>query len=248
MTKQSGSNTPNSFSLLVLGVAGGAGHVYNGSCSSSFVILKNDQPICLVDLGLGVTRTLNSYGYTLPDTLIITHNHTDHAGELPVVLRVEAAQERLLNIVAAAPVSERLQQHRMAEHAELFQPAELANWLTAQVETPIPLTDGLDISFHAAKHSELCYGFVIYRDGTPLIGYTGDSGYCAELYETVADCRVSIFDARPKGNPWHAGLDEVAPFLTEQTYIIGHDLDAEQTPTDSQLLKPGQLITIPESD
>jgi ribonuclease BN (tRNA processing enzyme) len=244
MTEQTGLKIDNTLSLLILGVAGGAGHIYDGSCSSSFLVLKDDQPICLIDLGLGVTRRLKDYGYCLPETLVITHNHTDHAGELPVVLRVESAQQRRLNIVAAAPVAERLKQHRMAEHAELFQPDELANWIAPAPETTIPLVDDLDITFHAAQHSELCFGFVISRADIPLIGYTADSGCFAPLYETLSHCQVAIYDARPKGSLWHAGLDEVTPFLNDHAYIIGHDMDEQSIPEGSRLLRPGQYINL----
>jgi ribonuclease BN (tRNA processing enzyme) len=244
-------------SLLVLGVSGGAGHVYHGDCSSSFLILKNAKPIVLVDLGLGVTRALKHYGYALPETVVITHNHTDHAGELPVVLRVEESLGRRLNIIAAAPVSERLQRHRMAEHAELYQPIELADWVSPEPETCIPLVDDLSITFHAAQHSELCFGFVISRlsgiTKIPLIGYTGDSGYLPSLYEKISRCLVSIFDARPKGNKWHAGVEEAEAFLEGRisqgpAYIIGHGVDVENIPEHGKMMRPGQIINIPEID
>ncbi|WP_019621394.1 MBL fold metallo-hydrolase [Amphritea japonica] len=239
-------------SLLVLGVSGGAGHVYDGSCSSSFLILKNDEPVALIDLGLGVIRSLNHYGYSLPDTVVITHNHTDHSGELPVVLRVEEARGRLLNIVAAAPVSERLREHRMAEHAELYQASDLANWLSPESEVETPLIDNLYITFHATRHSELCFGFVISRlsgtKKTPLIGYTGDSGCFPSLYNKISRCMVSVFDARLKGNKWHAAIEEAQPFLTEHSYIIGHGMDVQNIPEHSRMMRPGQLISIPEVD
>lgn len=237
-------------SLLVLGVAGGAGHIYDGSCSSSFLILKNDEPIVLVDLGLGVIRALKYYGYSLPDTAVITHNHTDHSGELPVVLRVEEARGRLLNIVAAASVSERLQQHRMAEHTELYQPSDLANWISPESEVEIPLLDDLTITFHRTQHSELCYGFVISRSSgakkIPLIGYTGDSGCLSSLYDKVTRCSVSVFDARLQRSKWHAGIEEVEPFLQKHSYIIGHGINAQNIPEHSRLMQPGQLIDVPE--
>ncbi|SIS41692.1 MBL fold metallo-hydrolase [Neptunomonas antarctica] len=244
-------------SLLVLGVSGGAGHVYHGDCSSSFLILKNDEPLVLVDLGLGVIQALKYYVYSLPETVVITHNHTDHAGELPVVLRVEESLGRRLNIMAAAPVSERLQRHRMAEHAELYQPGELASWISPEPETCIPLVDDLSITFHAAQHSELCFGFVISRsNGTgkiPLIGYTGDSGYLPSLYEKISCCLVSIFDARPKGNQWHAGMEELDAFLNKcilkgHAYIIGHGVDVQNIPEHDRMMRPGQIIHIPEID
>lgn len=239
-------------SLLVLGVSGGAGHVYGGNCSSSFLILKNGMPIFLVDLGLGVIRALEYYGYSLPDTVVITHNHTDHSGELPVVLRVEEALGRHLNIIAAAPVSERLQQHRMAEHAELYQPSELANWVSPEPEVEVPLLDDLCITFHATQHSELCFGFVISQlkgaRKIPLIGYTGDSGCLPSLYGKVSRCIVSVFDARLKGSKWHACMEEVEPYLQPHSYILGHGIDVQNIPEHSRMMRPGQLINIPEID
>ena len=238
-------------SLLVLGVSGGAGHVYGGNCSSSFLILKNGMPIVLVDLGLGVIRALEHYGYSLPDTIVITHNHTDHAGELPVVLRVEETKGRRLSIIAAASVSKRLQQHRMAEHAELYLPSELASWISPEPEVEIPLLDDLCITFHATQHSELCFGFVISRSNghekTPLIGYTADSGYLPSLYDEVSRCIVSVFDARVKSSKWHAGMEEIEPYLQPHSYILGHGIDIHEIPEHSRMMRPGQLIHIPEN-
>lgn len=236
------------FSVRILGVAGGAAPVYEGLCSSSFLVLKNDQPFCLVDLGLGVARALSGYGYLIPDKVIITHNHTDHSGELPVVLRVETGRQRMLQIYSAEPVARRLQQHRMAEHAELFNPTQLAHWISPRPAQSVPLSDDLSLVFHPARHSECCYGFVIYRRESngriPLLGYSGDSGYCTDLYDKISSCRLAIYDAREKGNQWHAGVDEVEPWLGENGYIIGHGREDLAVSESSRLLYPGQVIEI----
>ncbi|WP_290704790.1 MBL fold metallo-hydrolase [Amphritea sp.] len=236
-------------SILVLGVAGGAAHVYEGHCSSSFIILKNDEPFCLVDLGLGVTRSLKRYGYQIPDKIIITHNHTDHAGELPVVLRVEEAQGKQLCIYSAKPVSERLRKHRIAEHLDLYCSSELAQWVSPLPEEEIQLSDNLSIAFYVGQHSECCFGFVIYQqkdltESVPLIGYTADSGLYPELYSKITQCKYSIYDAREFGNRWHASLEEVNPFLDNDSYIIGHGIEKVNSLNHSALLFPGQLINI----
>lgn len=240
----------STLSLRVLGVAGGAGHVYQGLCSSSFLLLYKQQPWCLVDLGFGVTYTLHQQGYELPPHIIITHNHSDHAGELPVVLRVEQARGRKLDIIAAAPVSERLQTHRMAEHRQLLDIAQLAQWSAPKPETLHPLDANFALRFHASKHSECCYGFVLYQRQpdalTPILGYSGDSGFCQPLYQQLSVCRHAIFDARASGSAWHASFDEVRPYLGERRYIIGHGMDSGSTQKQQGLLLPGQEIQLME--
>ena len=111
------------FSLQVLGVGGGADAVYHRRCSSALLVLKHDQPYCLIDLGLGVTAALGDHGWSIPERLIISHNHSDHAGELPVVLRVEQAQGRQLQLFCEHGVGERLLRHRMAEHLDQVPPS-----------------------------------------------------------------------------------------------------------------------------
>lgn len=235
------------YSLLVLGIAGGAGYVYHGHCSSSFLVLKNNDPLFVVDLGAGVTRTLHSYGYDIPDTIIVTHNHTDHAGELPVVVRVEEAKGRRLNIVSASPVSERLLHYRMAEHNDLYPADTLAEWHAVVPDQTSSLTDELDITFLETRHSEVCYGFVISRkqDNFPLLGYTADSGYYPSLYDNILGCSVSIYDARPSGNQWHASIDELTPYLKRNSFIIGHGI-YEAVDLNEHMLQPGQRILIGE--
>lgn len=239
-------------SIFVLGVGGGADHVYRGLCSSSFIVLKNGKPFCLVDLGLGVTKTLADYGYELPPNVVITHNHTDHSGELPVVLRVEHAQGRLLNVIAEEHVLARLQTSRMAEHNDLCNIDELANWCAAIEGEKYFIDEEYYLRFYRAQHSELCFGFVMYRtdeDGAEksLFGYSADSGFDESFYLNISAAPLLILDARPKGNQWHAGFDKVDTLEHPNIHIIGHgidELEAQSSGMTLPLLQPGQILEI----
>ena len=55
-------------------------------------------------------------GQPVPDSIYISHNHSDHAGELPVLLAVESAcKGRLLRVFAHSKVMPRLLKHRLHE-------------------------------------------------------------------------------------------------------------------------------------
>jgi len=44
------------FELVVIGSGAGASYIYDGLTSSSFMLLCDGKPFCLIDLGLGVGR------------------------------------------------------------------------------------------------------------------------------------------------------------------------------------------------
>ena len=52
---------------------------------------------------------------SVPDNIYISHNHTDHSAELPVLLAVERQKGRQLKLFAEAEVMVRLQEHRLHE-------------------------------------------------------------------------------------------------------------------------------------
>ena len=103
-------------SLVVLGVGRGADMVYEGSCSSSYVLCLDRQPLLLVGIGPGVTRQcLNLFGH-LPRNIFIHSNRTHCCGELPVVVAVEAGKgQEPLTILSDQDVLRRVETYRLGE-------------------------------------------------------------------------------------------------------------------------------------
>ncbi|GAB6070154.1 hypothetical protein JCM30760_12510 [Thiomicrorhabdus hydrogeniphila] len=217
------------FELQVLGSGAGASSVYDGLTSSSFMLLHKGTPFCLVDLGLGVGHQVVELYSGFPKNVIITHNHSDHAGDLPVVLRVELAQGNKMNVIAEKRVAKRLKQHRIAEHLQQMTADELANWIEPDLKQKVDIDYGFSIEFYPGVHSELSYGFALFDEHNHMrLSYTADSQFYQPLYENLAKADVFILDARPKTNAWHACFDEIKDWLKPNVYILGHGLSDKQ--------------------
>jgi ribonuclease BN (tRNA processing enzyme) len=78
-----------SLDLVVLG-SGGPGAA--GRASSSYLVLIDDQPRVLVDAGPGSFARLGESGLSLAhtDTVLLTHLHIDHVGEIPGLFKARA--------------------------------------------------------------------------------------------------------------------------------------------------------------
>lgn len=219
----------NQFHLQVIGSGAGASSVYDGLTSSSFMLFKHNEPFCLIDLGLGVGHKVIEMFGGFPKTIVITHNHSDHAGDLPVVLRVELAKQNKINVVSARDVAQRLKQHRVAEHLQQMTADELANWIDVSPQQRAQISPDLSIEFYKGVHSELSYGFALYDENNRMrLSYTADSQYDQSLYNTLAKADVFILDARPNKNPWHAAFEEVKDWLKPNVYILGHGLSEHE--------------------
>ena len=213
------------FELIVLGSGAGASYLYDHLPSSSFMLLADQQPFCLVDLGFGVTHQVLQRFKSFPEQCIITHNHSDHAGELPVVARVELALGHKLQVFAEQEISERLKRHRLAEHADQLTPEEIIDWVNPPIATRTPLAYGLEISFYPGKHSEKSCGFILYKDDKPIFSYSADSQLEEAFYTILNQADTFIIDARPMPNAWHANFDQIRPWLKNNRYILGHGID-----------------------
>lgn len=234
------------YELQVIGSGAGASYLYDGLCSSSFMLTDNGKPFCLVDIGFGVTqKVLETFG-AFPQNLIVTHNHSDHAGELPVVLRVEQAQGRLMKVFAESQVAQQLKTQRLGEHLEVANADDLADWQTPLETQSVLLYQDLTIAFYPGIHSVRSCGFIIRQQGQAVLAYTGDSIFDSAFYQCLAKADVFIMDARKQPNRWHASFAEVADFQTPNGYILGHGLsikDAlEEKRCGANVLLPGDKI------
>ena len=197
--------------LLVLGAGQGAAHVYDGGCSTGMLLTDAGSPLLLIDAGFGVTRACLEVCGSVPGRIAVTHNHSDHAAELPVVLRVEQARGRRLAVYAETEVARRLKLHRLAEHAEIMGPDDLADWHSADAGVRLPLERGLEIEFVTARHSEHCCGLLLHAGEQTLFGYTGDSVVDEALYARIATANTRLYDARPGPSRWPVGVGRGCP-------------------------------------
>ncbi|PKL97192.1 MAG: MBL fold metallo-hydrolase [Gammaproteobacteria bacterium HGW-Gammaproteobacteria-7] len=218
------------WSLKVLGVGRGATHVLSGEPSTSFVLCADRRPLLWIDTGLGSTRACLRHFAAWPDVWLLTHNHTDHVGELPVLLALAAKGWRRPVIVSESEVGRLLRQHRMAEHAA-WQPADtLAEWLSAAPGVPLalPTQPPLQVIFRVGVHSEHSAGFVLSDANGPVLGYTGDSAFDTELYAFVLQADCALLDMREQGNDSHAGFERFESGWRDRAWIVGHGLAAPQ--------------------
>jgi ribonuclease BN (tRNA processing enzyme) len=233
--------------LIPLGTGKGATAVYDGEPSSSFVIKVNDECRLWVDTGLGVSARAIKVCGSVPRNIFISHNHSDHAGELPVLLTVEQTAKHKLRVISGPKVNERLIAHRIAElYSTGLKADELADWVPAPEGETIKIDDDLSLIAYMGKHSEVSYGFVLFFRATPILGFSGDSGFDRAFYQKLAVAPILILDARKVATAEHAGFDEVHLFeKTVKSHVfVGHYGKAAEAPTQSAPLVPGIAIVV----
>jgi ribonuclease BN (tRNA processing enzyme) len=233
--------------LIPLGTGKGATAVYDGEPSSSFVIKVNDECRLWVDTGLGVSPHAIKACGSVPRNIFISHNHSDHAGELPVLLIVEQTIKHKLRVISGPEVNERLITHRIAElYSTGLKAGEIADWVPAPEGEKIKVDDDLSLIAYKGKHSEVSYGFVLFFRGAPVLGFSGDSGFDRAFYQKLAVAPTLVLDARKASTAEHAGFDEVHVFEgTAKNHIyITHYGKSAEAPTQSKSLTPIQVVVL----
>lgn len=233
-------------SVCCLGTGRGATAVWEGEPSSAVALLFDGRPVLLVDVGFGVVRACRHWLGTVPDTILITHNHSDHAAELPVVLPLAAAAGRRPRVIAAPAVVERLQRHRLHELRSTGRPlADFCELVAA--DGPVTLAEGLTITLLRARHSEPSCGFMLWDGDRPLLAYGGDSAFSTAYYARLFEAPTVILDARATGNAEHAGFGAVAAYIAAYpdtvVRITGYGTRA-QAPAGLAAFAPGDRLSL----
>ena len=234
--------------LLVLGVGAGASHILHNVTSSSFAIMKEGECLLLVDMGLGVTRTVMKHTGKIPDQVYISHNHLDHSGELPVTAQIKAKEGNRLRVLSAPEVERRIKDHRLDEIKGSGVDIEtLINWQTLDLEDKNSIDSSMSIIVKQGQHSEECYGFKLYYEDQEILAYSADSGYNEAFYEWLSTAPVLILDGRSVSSYDHASFQEIKEFennLKDKKIYVTHYGTKENQPSNLRGLIPGEIIKL----
>lgn len=262
--------------LVCLGVGAGKTTVYDGETSSAFLLRKcvaagdaaDSDGVLLIDCGLGVVRACLRQVPRVPKLIFVSHNHTDHAGELPVILAVERARRGGCKptVIAEHSVANVLQERRLYETTSVG--AFAADWIACEASQLTPIGHDLGIRIVGpCRHTELCFGFVLYRARStsdpcqgsiehegrvyqPLFGFTADSGLDVELLRQLAVAPIILADARAVGTSEHASFDDLrewrAAYAFSGRLVVYHYGSLAEAPEDGigglEVARPGAVV------
>ncbi len=234
--------------LVGIGTGTGSTHTFFGEPSSSFAIARSGVCELLVDLGMGVARRVIEQFGEFPTRVFVTHNHSDHSGELPVVAITAHAKGRKITVYSAPEVQERLRAHRLHEFAEAgLGPDDLADWRPCPEGSRVEIAPDLTLETHRGRHSEISFGFRLYHLDRPILAFSGDSGFDATFYSWLAAAPLLILDGRATPSQDHAGFAEIesfARFHPERSIRVTHYGRSESAPRNLPALRSGERLTL----
>jgi len=202
----------------------GTGSIATKSNCSSFLLNNN----ILVDVGFGSTRALTECGFDTKyiNTIIITHFHNDHMGDIAHFLcrRFAKAKTHPLTIIGPiglmdkirgyySPIQEPGEPELLFFRMEDVTVIELKPHESFKNETiHVRSFPVVHYSYYFNKPDNRCYGYVIELNGEKL-GVSGDTCLCPELEKNIPDADTWLMDCallnEKEGNNRHMSLDEV---------------------------------------
>ena len=250
------------YDLICLGVGKGATAVYSNKTSSSFALQRRSTGECilLIDIGLGSIYALQQYLKTTkfqPRQIFVSHNHSDHSGELPVYIANEGLKSTV-RVYSFSGIQSRLRHNRCAEldssTTDLFKNVQ---WIPCNESESISLDSGdpksnLMIHVQQSQHSELCAGFVLYENDHPILSFSGDSGFNTAFFDFLWTAPLILVDGRQGSTYEHASFDEILNFYktkdpSKKVYVYHYGLDNEKPsfPVENvSAIVPGQVVQL----
>lgn len=234
--------------LLPLGTGAGATTVLYGDPSSAFAILFEEECRLLVDLGYGVVRQALRLLNALPTKVYISHNHSDHSGDLPVAALKSASQGRPFTIWSEPEVERRLKEHRFHEFQESgVLPENLARWISTPEKVATLIDGDFSLVPHRGQHSEICFGFVLHFRGEAILGYSADSGFYTALYDELLVASTLVLDGRAQGSPEHASFEDLEMLIRrfpEKRILLTHYGRPDDAPLALPHLRLGERVEL----
>lgn len=176
-------------------------------------LIKSDNTKVLLDCGNGITKNLN-----LPDdlfnlTIIISHLHKDHYGDLLVLSYASYVYNKLCilknKIDVYIPNDKTLDDFK---YLNSFNEENYLNFITYNENTKLNI-DNLNITFKKTKHPIETYAIKI-KDNKNTITYSADTGFDNDLINFFKNsdlllCESSFLKEHKKNNN-HLSAEEAA--------------------------------------
>src|SRR5262249_14337893 len=151
--------------------------------STSFALRINGKPEFLVDCGAGVALSCLKHLGHIPNIMYISHNHTDHTGDLPIAIGCTGAKPVILGHHSVLKL---VKERRLHDSEDLNKSLDdRAVWLTPDAQGIVNLDNGFSFQLFRSIHSYICYGFVLSYNGRVVLGYPADTAYNEEIFRRV---------------------------------------------------------------
>lgn len=186
----------------------GTGSTYSKSNCASIIIDKN----LLIDTSPGITKQLikEKYDLTKIYTILITHLHTDHILDFPILISNIRVQNIKHKIDIYGPKGTK---NKLISLLKLLDEQENCKFVNKYLNF-IDISDNKEIKINnycikvkEVIHEDIeAYGYII----NSKLGITGDSSYCKNIEEIYKKSDILICDCSVvKEDIYHIGIDSI---------------------------------------